>query len=85
MKDLDSAAEEVHNRQEFVAFLEDLLEDLETNSDSWENPTLPRFLDAWSAWLGSVEQLYINLKKEGPPELSWAFLAEMLLVARQYE
>jgi hypothetical protein len=82
VKDIYDVAENVHNRDDFVAFLDDLREDFLVNNDEWESLTLPDFLDAWSAWLGSVEQLYINLKKEGPPELSWPFLAEMLIGAR---
>jgi hypothetical protein len=83
VKDIYEVAKNVRSRDDFVAFLDDLREDFLFNNDEWESLTIPDFLDAWSASLASVDQIYITSKMEGPPELSWPFLAKMLIDKNQ--
>lgn len=58
--------------------LDQLLDDLERNPDGWENPTLPRYLDAMKAWLEASH------RKE-PREPSWDLIVDMLTAAKIYE
>lgn len=58
--------------------LDALMEDLERNPDDWENPTLPRYLDAMRAWLNDSQS-------KSPREPSWDLIANMLKAAKIYE
>jgi hypothetical protein len=66
------------NRQDVVVAIEGLLVDLKKNSESWENPTLERYLEAMAAWVEDSGKRY-----DQPP--SWEFIIEMLNAARIYE
>ena len=68
-----------------AAFVDALKNDLIQNPEDWENPNLERYLDALSAWIFSMEQLYINLDREVPIKPNWKSFAEMLLAAKIYE
>lgn len=50
----------------------------------WENDTLPRFLDAFSALLGSIENAYTNTGRPVPND-PWVLVAAALEGARSYE
>ena len=65
-------------REDAVAAIRDLLSDLEKNSNSWENPTLERYLESMAAWLES----YGNKHNPSP---SWDFVVQMLKAAKMYE
>jgi hypothetical protein len=72
-----------------VADLADLVaalaDDLARNPEAWENPTLPRFLDALSVWLRDQEHSHVA---RGEPPLdppTWRSLGAALLAARIYE
>jgi hypothetical protein len=55
-----------------------LVDDLEEHPGDWENPTLPRYLDAMRAWLEASQ-------RKSPREPSWDLIADMLEAARIYE
>ena len=65
-------------RQDVITAIENLLENLEENRDSWENPTLPRYLEAMGSWLEDDGNKY-------NPTPSWDFIIEMLSAAKIYE
>lgn len=50
----------------------------------WENGTLSRFLEAFSASLGSIENDYLNTGRP-VPEDPWVLVAAALASARYYE
>lgn len=50
----------------------------------WENPTLERFLDAFGALLGVIEQSYTNAGRPVPLD-PWVLVADALRGAREYE
>ena len=60
---------------ETLAFLR---QDLQTNRDGWENPTLERYLEAMHAWLTSAKYREVN-------EPSWDIICDMLQAAKIYE
>lgn len=65
-------------REDVVEAIQELLIDLKENSDSWENPTLDRYLDAMAAWLQASGR-----KQDEAP--SWDLFIEMLQAAKLYE
>ena len=74
----------IESVQDVLAVLTHLRTNLESDPDCWENPTLPRFLEAMSAWLSTFPQVYINLD-EPVPDADWKLLADCLRAARIYE
>lgn len=61
-----------------VAEIRALLVELKNDPESWENPTLDRFLDAMAAWLEAS-----NKKEAMAP--SWDMVIAMLHAAKYYE
>lgn len=75
---LNAAAHSLSTREELVQFIARLRNDLDANASGWENPTLPRYLEAMEAWIAAV--------KPGPDnEPKWRTLAHVLLAASLYE
>jgi hypothetical protein len=66
---------------DFVAYLRD---DLADDLDSWENPTLERFLDAMEAWLRDARRYNEGIKGKSF-EPSWKMFADILYAAKIYE
>jgi hypothetical protein len=65
-------------RNDVFATIEKLCRDLAQNPDSWENPTLERYLEAMGRWLE-------DSSKKNPQPPSWEFIIQMLEAAKIYE
>ncbi|HTI97382.1 MAG TPA: hypothetical protein VL527_00660 [Dongiaceae bacterium] len=65
-------------RADAVQAIRHLLTQLENNPNSWENPTLDRYLDSLAAWLEASGK-----KADRTP--SWDLIIEMLEAAKIYE
>jgi hypothetical protein len=61
-----------------IATLEALRIDLKERPDSWENPSLERYLEAMQAWLSA----FSGRLGDKP---SWKLISEMLEAAKIYE
>ena len=70
---------------DFLRFMSDLITDLKTNPDSWENSSLPNFLEALARWTEDMEGYYLNTHQEIPQNISWDAFADMLKAASMYE
>jgi hypothetical protein len=66
-------------RVDVVKALEALLQNLDQNRESWENPTLERYLEAMGAWVQDWGNKYNVV------EPSWEFVVMMLQAAKIYE
>lgn len=73
----------LHGRDEVLEVLDALQTELASGPD-WENRTLDRYLDAFNALLGSIENAYINTGRPVPTS-PWTLVAEALKGARFYE
>jgi hypothetical protein len=82
---LEEAVEQLQSREDFAAFVRALAADLQKNPDQWENPDLPAFLEAMSAWVEDTEKYYQNREERMPDQPSWRTLGQILLAARVYE
>ena len=58
--------------------LDQLLRELHEAPHDWENPTLPRYLEAMRAWLEAMD-------RQQPLEPSWELISRMLRAAKIYE
>lgn len=65
-------------RNDVIAVIDKLCCDLKDNPDSWENPTLERYLDAMGRWVEDSGK-----KLDQPP--SWDLIVAMLEAAKIYE
>jgi hypothetical protein len=83
--ELESRVKQIRTRQDLVEFILALREDLESNPDNWENPSLSRFLEAMGAWVESMDQFYRNQGVEFSEQQPWELFGTMLLAARIYE
>ena len=83
--ELEARVKGIRSRQDLVEFISAMRQDLETNPDNWENPTLPRFLEAMGAWVEAMDQFYRNQGVEFSEQQPWEVFATILLAARIYE
>ncbi|WP_026151629.1 DUF7660 family protein [Streptomyces prunicolor] len=82
---LHEKADLVRTRDDFARFLTDVLADLQNRPQDWENGTLERFLEAWSAWVVDMPGWYKNRGERIPDQPDWNLLAAMVMAARVYE
>lgn len=59
--DLQSMVKSIYNKDDLVRFIRELRVDLISNSITWENPTLERYLEAMQAWLNDIDGWEKNL------------------------
>ncbi|HUR23539.1 MAG TPA: hypothetical protein VMZ73_06675 [Acidimicrobiales bacterium] len=75
----------VQSRQELVAFITGLGQDLMANEAAWENSTLERYLEALAGWTSDMDGWFSNRKEVEPDQPTWSLVAQMLLAASMYE
>lgn len=75
----------IRTREDFVAFVQELLRDLNAIPDEWENSTLESYLEAMAAWTEDAEGYYTNQRVPLPQHPSWRMLGEILLASKYYE
>lgn len=76
----------VTDRQTFIEFLDLLRQDFLDNPESWENKTLPDFLEALSAYTEDIQGYYDNKKLNVNANKSdWSTFADIFKGAKIYE
>lgn len=85
MKPLHEQVDTIETRDELVAFINALRDDLIANPKQWENSTLETFLAALASWTEDMDGFYVNHGREIPRTPSWKTVGEMLAAARIYE
>jgi hypothetical protein len=82
---LHKKIEAISSKDALADFVAELRSDLETSGDSWENPTLDRYLEAMEAWIRDMDGYYKNSGQPVPESPSWRTLADILYAAKIYE
>jgi hypothetical protein len=82
---LNDHVEALKTRKEFVAFVRELLQNLQTTPGEWENQSLEDYLEALAAWVEDCDGYYANRGEVVGKDPSWKFLGEALLAAKFYE
>ncbi|MEV8478324.1 hypothetical protein [Streptomyces sp. NPDC051173] len=77
--------DEIHSREELVAFVRDLHQNYLRRGHDWENQTLDRFFQALASWMEDSDGWYRNFGKELPAGGDWTFIARALSAATVYE
>jgi len=76
----------VRTKDDLIAFLHVLRQDLGDHNDQWENPTLERFLESLAAWLEDMDlRQYYNRPDMPEDYIEWRFVADMMCAAKIYE
>lgn len=75
----------IRSREDFVVFVKALSKDLRDNPESWENPSLERFLEALGAWVEDMDGFYLNQGKPVPQQPDWKVVGDILMAAKMYE
>ena len=83
--DFEDRISSIKSKDELADFVSALREDLTTNGDRWENPTLERFLEAMEAWLRVMDQARKNTGKLPITSPAWQTFSEILAAASMYE
>jgi hypothetical protein len=75
----------VNSKEDLAEFIAALRSDLSTNKDTWENPTLERFLEAMESWIRAMDMYYNNTGQTLPETPGWKVFADILYAAKMYE
>ncbi len=73
------------SRETFLAFLDELIRELQSNPGHWSNNQLDTYLEALSGWIADMDGYYQNRNEAVPEQMNWRTLREALLAARNYE
>lgn len=76
---------DVRTKEDLAAFIALVTEDYAKNGSEWENPDLPRFLDALQAWLKVSDNYYRNMDIDIQLVTPWRRMADAIAAARIYE
>lgn len=83
--DLD-ACNAIASRADMAKFIEALRQDLTDDPTSWENRTLPDFLEAMAAYVADLDGFYRNnLPGADAEQATWRAFAHILAGASVYE
>ncbi|MDB5051397.1 MAG: hypothetical protein JWO30_4468 [Fibrobacteres bacterium] len=83
--EIGEKADQVKTKKDLVDFIRNLIEDLQKNKSTWENPTLETYLEAMAAWIEDSDGYYLNQNRPVPIEPTWNNVADMLIAAKMYE
>jgi hypothetical protein len=87
MNNIEKQVDSINSKDDFLRFMNMLTSDFRNNGASWENKTLPDYLDAIERWTESIEHYYINngIKGVDINNVNWRVFADILLSATIYE
>ncbi|MFI6758801.1 hypothetical protein ACIBF5_06600 [Micromonospora sp. NPDC050417] len=75
----------VRTRNDLATYVQALAEESAARPDDWENVDLPRYLEAMSSWIGSMDGWARNQGRELPEQPTWSLVADILRAACVYE
>ncbi|WP_293938181.1 MULTISPECIES: DUF7660 family protein [Sphingobacterium] len=76
----------VTDRQSFIKFLDLLHKNLLQNPETWENKTLPDFLEALASYAEDIQGYYDNTDANVDAEkAAWSTFADIFKGAKVYE
>ena len=85
MKELINKIEALNTKEDFISFLELLVQDLRSNPGEWENKSLESYLEAAASWTEDMEGYYKNNNLPIPQNVNWKVFANILIAAKMYE
>ena len=85
MKELIEKLENLNTKEDFVSFVELLVENLKNNPGEWENKDLVSYLGAIASWTEDSDGYYRNMNLPIPKNVDWKTFANILMAAKMYE
>ena len=85
MQNIETIAQNVKSKDDFISFMAALIHDLKNNPDAWENQSLEAYLEAVQSWVEDMDGYYANNNKPVPDNISWKVFADTLIAAKMYE
>ena len=85
MIDFSQKINEINTREDFVAFVELLVSNLNNNPEEWENKTLSEYLESLANWTEDMDGYYQNNGLSIPENINWKVFANILMAAKIYE
>lgn len=85
MRELLEKLNHLNTKEDFVSFVELLVQNLRNNPGEWENKDLVSYLDAIASWTGDSDGYYRNMNLPIPQNVDWKVFANILIAAKMYE
>jgi hypothetical protein len=85
MNELEKIVHNVNSREDFIRFMNALMNDLKVNPGAWEHKTLADYLSSIQRWTEDMDGYYINKNIPIPQNISWQTFADILMGATIYE
>lgn len=75
----------VKTKEDFLRFLEMLVNDKKSNAEEWENKSVEEYLLSIQSWTEDMEGYYENNNLEVPQNIDWNFISTIFYVGKIYE
>ena len=85
MNEFANKIETINSKEDFINFIELLINDLKNNSGEWENNSLESYLEAMAACTEDMDGYYQNMRMPIPQNVNWKVFANILISAKMYE
>jgi hypothetical protein len=84
--DISDLADNIKTKDEFQVFLKAFIQELKQQPDSWDNKSLPDFLEGLYGFTMDLSGYYKNQGiTENIDRPTWSTFANILLAAKNYE
>jgi len=85
MDKLINKIESINTKDDFIGFLQLLVQDLKNHPEEWENKSLESYLEGIASWTEDMEGYYQNNNLPIPENVDWKVFANILMAAKMYE
>lgn len=82
---LKGKIETIKGKEDFIKYIEFLVENLKKKPDEWVNANLADYLEAVANWTEDMEGYYKNNNVPLPEDINWKVFATILTAAKMYE
>lgn len=82
---LDEEVKKVESKEDFISFMEMLINDFNQNKHDWENQTVKEYLEAMKSWIEDMDGYFENTKQPVPDNIDWNFFSIVLYLGKIYE
>lgn len=85
MSELHEVIDKIKSKEDFLFFVNKLINDLKHNGNTWGNSSLENYLEGIESWVEDMEGYYENTGKPMPKDINWNVFANILMAAKMYE
>lgn len=82
---MNELLKKVSSKEDFLNFINVLLNDLHENPQEWEDKKVRFYLESIHSWVEDMDGYYINTKEDAPKDINWNFAATLLYIGKIYE